>query len=304
MAAAVKSLKDQGWTQSEVRRFIENLDIQLTLTAHPTEVKRYTVRLKLERISSALRRLGEHALSPQAKEQLKEEIFAEISTLWQTRELFSQKPTVIDEVKSALYYYNRSLLKAVPRLMLDMESSLEDYYGKSKTDAPLAPVVKFRSWIGGDRDGNPFVTPDITKEAYRLQSEVAMEAHLADVDLMVQRLSQWENRITLTHSFRNDLEAFIEAQGLPKRFPEEPYRQKLIFMHRALKAEEAEPLPTDAAMPDTGYPDNASGYQADLGLIENTLESWTGRTSSPRFCAPRSLPRGGLWLSPCLARFA
>lgn len=286
VAAAVKSLRDQGWAQDEVRRFIENLDIQLTLTAHPTEVKRYTVRLKLERISSALRRLGEHALSPQAKELLQEEIFAEIATLWQTRELFTQKPTVIDEVKSALYYYNRSLLEAVPRLMLDMESSLEDYYGKSELDAPLSPVVKFRSWIGGDRDGNPFVTPEITKEAYRLQSEIAMAAYLDDIDLMVQRLSQWEERVTLTRSFRENLETLIEAQGLPSRFVGEPYRQKLIFMHRALKAEEAEPLPANAASPDTGYPGNASGYQADLGLVETTLKLGQGQRAARAFVRP------------------
>src|SRR5690606_22650389 len=109
VAAAVKALKDQGWSREEARAFIERLDVQLTLTAHPTEVKRYTVRLKLERIAAALRTSSEQDLSPQVARALHDEIHAEIATLWQTRELVDHKPTVIDEVKSALYYYRRSL---------------------------------------------------------------------------------------------------------------------------------------------------------------------------------------------------
>ena len=275
VAAAVKSLKDQGWTRSEVRRFLEQLDIQPTLTAHPTEVKRYTIRLKLERISTAMRRLSEWSLSPQTRARFQEEIYAEIATLWQTRELFDQKPTVLDEVKSALYYYQRSLLDAVPRLMSDMEDALETYFERETGAPPLPPVVKFRSWIGGDRDGNPFVTPEVTREAYRLQSDVALNRYLSDVDLMVQRLSQWEERVTLTRSFRDDLQAVITAEGEPDRFPETPYRQKLFFVHRFLTRER-----NDA---EDGYPDNVEGYQDDLALIEDTLRRGQGERAASAF---------------------
>ncbi|CAN5902790.1 phosphoenolpyruvate carboxylase [soil metagenome] len=286
VAAALKALKDEGWSRAEVRRFIEKLDVQLTLTAHPTEVKRYTVRLKLERIAEALRQQSERALSPQARALLTEEIFAEIATLWQTRELFSEKPTVLDEVKSALYYYRRSLLEAVPRLMLDIEGALETYFGAESGEAPLPPVVKFRSWIGGDRDGNPFVTPEVTVAAYDLQSELALDAYRADIDLLVQRLSQWEERISLTRSFRDDLQTLVKDQGLPDRFGGEPYRQKLLFMHRALNAEAAEKLPTDAAAPDAGYPGNTQGYLEDLSLVEATLRRGQGARAARAFVRP------------------
>src|SRR5690554_4006378 len=183
IAAAVKGLRDQGWTEAEARSFIEGLDVQLTLTAHPTEVKRYTVRLKLERIAAALRTLGERELAVQQGRALVNEIRAEISALWLTREANDERPTVIDEVKSALYYYTRSLLDAVPRLMRDLDEALETYYGAPQAGTPQLPaVVRFRSWIGGDRDGNPFVSPESTREAYRLQSEVALERYLADLD--------------------------------------------------------------------------------------------------------------------------
>ncbi len=287
VAAALKSLLDEGWSRAEVRRFVEKLDIQLTLTAHPTEVKRYTVRLKLERIAEALRLLGERVLSPQASALLTEEIFAEIATLWQTRELFSEKPTVLDEVKSALYYYRRSLLEAVPRLMLDLESALETYFGATAgAEAPLPPVVKFRSWIGGDRDGNPFVTPEVTVAAYELQSELALETYRADLDLLVQRLSQWEERVSLTRSFRDDLQTLFKQQGLPDRFGGEPYRQKLLFMHRALNAEASEALPADASAPDAGYPGNTQGYLEDLGLVEATLRRGQGARAARAFVRP------------------
>ncbi len=285
VAAAVKALKDGGWSRPQVRRFLETLDIQLTLTAHPTEVKRYTVRLKLERIAERMRLRLERDLSKQAETALEEEIFAEIATLWQTRELFTEKPSVLDEVKSALYYFQRSLLEAVPRLMLDMEGALESYYGPTpEREPPLGSVVRFRSWIGGDRDGNPNVTPEVMLEAYRLQSEVALERYLEDVDLLVQRLSQWGERVTLTRAFREDLERLIAQQGLPERFQGEPFRQKLLFIHRALKAEQAQPLALGEA--EAGYPGNAEGYLKDLNLLETTLQLGQGQRAALAFVRP------------------
>jgi phosphoenolpyruvate carboxylase len=282
VAAAVKVLKDSGWSQSEVRSFIERLDIQLTMTAHPTEVKRYTIRLKLERIASAMRRLSEHALSPRQRRALVDEIYAEITTLWQTRELFSAKPTVLDEVKSALYYFRRSLLSAVPQLMLDMEGALEAYFGVPPAE-PLPPVIRFRSWIGGDRDGNPFVEPATTREAYRLQAEVARNALLADVDGLVQRLSQWQERVPLTAEFREDLADLDRRLGTPERFAGEPFRQKLFHMHAFLRGE-AERGPDDPA--GGSYPGGADGYLRDLGLIEETVSQGHGERAARSFVRP------------------
>lgn len=286
VAAAVKSLKDQGWSKHEVRRFMEELDIQPTITAHPTEVKRYTIRLKLERIASAMRKLSEWELAPHAKELLREEIFAEISTLWQTRELFTKKPSVIDEVKSALYYYQRSLLDAIPRLMLDMEGALETYFDdKDVAKHPLPPVIKFRSWIGGDRDGNPFVSPEITIQTYQLQSDVALTRHMADMDAMVQRLSQWEDRVTLTRQFRDDLEALRAKKGSPARFGEEPFRQKILSMHDQLSAEKDQPFGLDSNFSEA-YPLQTQGYVNDLELLESTLRGGQGERAANAFVRP------------------
>jgi phosphoenolpyruvate carboxylase len=282
VAAAVKVLKDQGWSRGEVRRFIEGLDIELTMTAHPTEVKRYTVRLKLERIASAMRRLSEHALSTGQRRALEDEIYAEITTLWQTRELFTAKPTVMDEVKSALYYYRRSLLEAVPRLMLDMEGALETYFG-AEDESPLPQVIRFRSWIGGDRDGNPFVQPETTREAYRLQAEVAVQRAIADVDGLVQRLSQWERRILMTPRFRDDLAELNSRHGRPERFSGEPFRQKLFHMHSFLSEEAKRGAGAGGG---SAYPGGPQGFEHDLALIEETLVQGEGGRAARAFVRP------------------
>ena len=277
VAAAVKALKDQGWSREEARAFIERLDVQLTLTAHPTEVKRYTVRLKLERIAAALRTSSEQDLSPQVARALHDEIHAEIATLWQTRELVDHKPTVIDEVKSALYYYRRSLMDAAPRLMRDVQEALETYYGPDPAAEALPPVVRFRSWIGGDRDGNPFVTPDVTREAYRLQADLALETYLADVDVLVQRLSHWAPRVRVPAALEQDLARLDEQHGASRRFQGEPFRRELEHVHAALLAERAEPA---------NYPGGAEAYVADLDLVRRSLHAGGSGLAARAFVRP------------------
>jgi phosphoenolpyruvate carboxylase len=291
VAAAVKGLADEGWSADEIRRFIAELDVQLTITAHPTEVKRYTVRLKLERIAGALRSLGERQLAPQARRSLLDEIGAEIATLWQTRELVHERPTVVDEVKSALYYFRRSLVGAVPRLMADLEDAMATYFGAGAGAAAgtFPPVLRFRSWIGGDRDGNPNVTPAVMAEAYALQAEVALEGHLEDVDGLVQRLSQWQDRIDPGDDFRDDLARHEAERGPASRFMREPFRRKLFHVHAALLEERA----AEGVRHEAGrgvapgpYEGGADGYLADLALLERALLRAGGERAAGAFVRP------------------
>ncbi|MEX2501615.1 MAG: phosphoenolpyruvate carboxylase [Trueperaceae bacterium] len=283
IAAAVAELRDQGWTRSEARRLVASLDVGLTLTAHPTEVKRYTVRLKLERIARDLRALRERDLAPQARRERSDRIHAEIATLWQTRQLVTVKPSVTDEVKSALYYYRRSLLDAVPRVQRDLEQALDSAFGPA--DAPALPtVLRIRSWIGGDRDGNPNVTPDVMRGAYRLQAGVALEAYLGDVDLLVQRLSQWGDKVSLTKAFRDDLRELEQQHGPSDRFEGEPFRRRLAHVHRFLLQARERAL---ADEDDTaGYPGGNEGLTSDLALLATTLEHGQGRRAAKAFVRP------------------
>ncbi len=271
--AAVKSLADDGWSASEVRSFLTGLDVQLTITAHPTEVKRYTVRLKLERIASAMRRLTEQELSPVLRSAARDEILAEIATLWQTRELVSARPTVIDEAKSALYYFRHTLLQAVPQIATDIRVALRAYYG-ADAGAELPPVLRFRSWIGGDRDGNPTVTEDVFQAASELQSTVALESARGDLDLLVQRLSQWNERVPVSQELHDDLEANASLlAGGEARFPGQAYRQKIWLMHEAL----------GEGTPATGA---GEAYTAGLRLLAESLEQSQATRAARVFVAP------------------
>lgn len=297
IAAAIKHLRDHDWPYEKVRSFVEGLDIQMTLTAHPTEVKRYTVRLKLERISRALRHLREWDLAPLDREALREEISAEVATLWRTRELLAKKPQVLDEVKSALYYYRRSLLEAAPRLQGDFERSLSVYYDDSRAarEEPLAPVIRFRSWIGGDRDGNPFVLPETTRETYRLQGRVALERQIADVDRLVQRLSQWRERLPEGESLdrlEEKVRALADRHGTTERFPGEPFRKRLFYLHRDLTSVLAR-LRTGEDSAAQGQPEEAldeepgsHGHQAALAELEEALWSSGDDAAARAFVRP------------------
>ncbi|MDX1502864.1 MAG: phosphoenolpyruvate carboxylase [Thermoanaerobaculia bacterium] len=286
VAAAIQSLHGRGWSRGEVVELVSGLDIRPTLTAHPTEVKRYTVRLKLERISRALRRLLEWELSPSDRERLRREISAEIATLWRTRELLASRPSVLDEVKSALYYYRRSLLEAVVRVQGDLEEAIAALFGPDpEKEGPLPAVVRFRSWIGGDRDGNPNVTPEVTAEAYRLQAQVVLETYRADVDLLVQRLSQWERRIPPSPALddlRRETEILADRHGPPGRFEGEPYRRRLFYVHRALGEELAAGDDPSAA----GYPGGGAGYAGDLERLERALTDAGSARAACSFVRP------------------
>ncbi len=275
--AAFKVLRDEGWSATEIRNFLDNLDVQLTITAHPTEVKRYTVRLKLERITEAMRRLAEQDLSPERRNALQTEILAEISTLWQTRELPHDKPRVEDEAKSALYYFRRSILSELPRILGDIEQAFETYFG-ADSPAPLPPVLRFRSWIGGDRDGNPFVTPEVLQRTLALQSQVALESARADMDRMVQRLSLWAERLDVPELLERKLAGEQAGTGEARaRFPEEPFRQLIWLMHHGLELEESG---------EGRYPGGSEGFERDLELLEHSLTDSGNKRAARSFVRP------------------
>lgn len=217
VAAALKQLRDDGWSAAQVVELVAGLDLQLTLTAHPTEVKRPTVRATLERIADAMRRLGEQRLAPPSRRALRALVRAEIAALWQTRELGDEPPTVRDEAESVVGYVRRSLLEAVPRLMDDVEDALRTYFGVEPTE-PLPPLVRYRSWVGGDRDGNPNVTPEVLEAVYARHSEVASEVQRADLDALAARLSHHRERL---------------AGALPHE-ASEPFRERVAALRSML----------------------------------------------------------------------
>lgn len=193
---ALIDLKALGLSAEDTEALLARLDLGLTFTAHPTEMRRRTVRHHLDAIGSDLPRLDEEATL---------RVSAHIEALWNTPELQRLRPTVLDEVKGGLSYLP-IIAKALPTLQRDLERAFEHVYGRpSAARLPLS----FSSWMGGDRDGNPFVTPEATREALELHRERARELLLGELRHAYSNLSQSDAQGHEHH--RERLQALYDA---------------------------------------------------------------------------------------------
>ncbi|ACO45758.1 phosphoenolpyruvate carboxylase [Deinococcus deserti] len=208
---ALMDLKAQGMSAQEVEALLSRLDLGLTFTAHPTEMRRRTVRGHLVEVARAIPELSQPTLAEDATER----IAAHVEAMWSTPELRRLKPTVLDEVKGGLSYMP-NIARALPMLQRDLSRAFERVYGhSSEAQLPLS----FTSWMGGDRDGNPFVTPQATHDALALHRERAREVLISSIAQAYADLSQ-------------------EKEG------QEPYRQELRALHNAVRdGEPVELLP-------------------------------------------------------------
>jgi len=191
-----------------------------------TEAKRRSVQSKLRRISQILHELERHDPPPGVKEQLHERLGAEVTALWITDYARTARPTVTDEVRTGLYHFGATLWDVVPQIIRSLKRSLEEHY-----PAIRAPerVLLFGSWIGGDRDGNAFVTADTTAETLRLHRGLAVERHRRELRQLEQSLSLSDHLVEVSPSVRTLLKRAEDhdnahIQYLRDRYPREPFR--------------------------------------------------------------------------------
>jgi phosphoenolpyruvate carboxylase len=236
---AIAGLKAQGVTADGVRDLLDRLSVELVFTAHPTEAKRRTTLATLRRISRHLRALDVRDLLPDEHEAITEQIRREIVTLWQTDETRAERPTVLNEVSNGLYYFEETLFEVVPQVYRTLERALARQYPGEVFTVP--PFLRFGSWIGGDRDGNPFVTLEVTARTVRMHADLAMKMHLRAVDELIGPLSQSTRQVPVSRPLLDSLDA--DAQFFPNHADEiaarnrfELYRRKLSFIRKKLEA--------------------------------------------------------------------
>ncbi len=236
IAEAIHRLREQGLSAADIQRVLQAIDVELVLTAHPTEPKRRSTLFKLRHISQILYRLETERLLPKERDRLLTELRGWITLLWQTREVRLRRPTVLDEVRRGLWFFSETLFTVIPELHASLERALRQAY----PDATFTwgPLVRFGSWIGGDRDGNPFVHAETTVETLGMHRHLphsvytnALRELLADLSLSAQHhplsrhtqrwLTEWRQQHPLL------------ARRLQERFPDEPLRQLVaLFLHR------------------------------------------------------------------------
>lgn len=223
LETAVADLKAANVSASEVQAILDAVRVRLVFTAHPSEAKRQEVLLKMSDISEMLTQLERHPLLKREKMRVVSDILRRIEQLWQTRPNRAQRATVMDEVEFGTYFLIRFVMDVTVDIYLDLQAALEHYYPEHDW-SELPPVLSFASWIGGDRDGNPNVTPDVTRETLNYMRTHARRAYHAEVTYIRDRLTQSLDEIGVSPA----LMAAVEGQNVfSGRYPGEIYRHFL-----------------------------------------------------------------------------
>ncbi|MEO7913614.1 MAG: phosphoenolpyruvate carboxylase, partial [Roseiflexaceae bacterium] len=283
--AAVIELKQAGIEASAIQRWLDSAVILPVFTAHPTEARRRTTLEKLRRIADIVER-DSTGLAILQDDQAQRAIIEEIVGLWQSDEVRIVRPTVLDEVKNGLYYFDVSLYDLIPRLYREIERALREHYPDHVWRVPA--LLRFGSWMGGDRDGNPFVTPEVTIETVRLLRVAGLQHQISAIEELSHRLGQSIRQVAISEELQRSLDADAErfpavAELLAHRNPYEPYRQKCTYIREKLLRSleyagqhapdwgSAEPLP-----PEGMFYHRADQLLAELRVIERSLRANAG----------------------------
>jgi phosphoenolpyruvate carboxylase len=262
-------MQGAGISAEQALDFLDKVRVIPVFTAHPTDVARRVVHFKRRRIAGELELLDRLPLTDSAVLQGQGAMLAEISALWQTDEVRRRKPTVLDEIKMGLDHYPDSLITPIDDLYQDMAAAFAEIYGVAIPPAQLPKVVSFGSWIGGDRDGNPYVTANSTREALQKARETVLGSYQASLEELRRLLTPSTCRIPVTARLEAAVQRYretltlseLESDGIPEC---EQYRRMVGYMLHRLQLSLHEPGHADA------YP-GAAAFEADLQLMGESL---------------------------------
>lgn len=274
----MRRLREMGRTAEEVARALTELDVHPVLTAHPTESTRRTLLGLQARVADLL--LRRESSSAAERRAIEDSLEGEVELLWLTPEVRQDRPTVLDEVSTVQWYLETRLLDASARTHDAVVRAYEEEFGHCDETLRLTVPIRFGSWVGGDRDGNPFVTPDTTLAAARRASHVILGRYRRGVDELIEKFSIGSHIAPPTPELLASLEA--DHAALPnvwdtnrRRNSDETLRLKLSFIGARLDATRRLVASRDAgreiAEP-AAYPDVAA-FEADLLLVRDYLAS-------------------------------
>jgi phosphoenolpyruvate carboxylase len=233
IADVIARLGTKSIAASELRALLDGLLVNPVITAHPSEVRRRSVITHLIRIREHMAALRDWRLAPWEEQSTREALLREVTALWQTDEARPLPPTPLQEVANGLFYLTRTMYSVIPELYREVDRAVFDTF--PELGAEIGAFLQVGSWIGGDRDGNPAVTSDVTRSAMRLQARTLLGLYDAEIQRLIDGLSQSTRRVGVSSELLDSIAADAARLGAgaaePRReFPFEPYRQKLSFM--------------------------------------------------------------------------
>jgi phosphoenolpyruvate carboxylase len=255
---AVYVLHEAGKTADEVRDLLRKIRVRLVLTAHPSEAKRKEVLIKLRHIAQMMSVPDRNALLPREARALEDAILEEIEELWQTRPTRASRATVADEVDFGVYFLTSVIMDVVVDVYATLRTALYQFYPNANWDE-LPPLLRYASWIGGDRDGNPNVTPEVTLQTFETMRAAVRSVYLNEVTFLGEHLTHSADEVSVSPELR---EAVINAGGMDDRFPTEFYRQQMNLIRARLER--------------NAYTEWIELYD-DLALVESSLRRNKGR---------------------------
>lgn len=272
--------RDAGVTPEQLQILVDQLLYLPVMTAHPTEAKRRTVKGVLRNVFVSHDALTGGKVRGYFRKEALEKLQCEVQLLWKTDEVRAHSMGVADEIDTGLFYFPLSLFEATTRVYRNFEHSLRDVYGdKVLQQLTLPPFLRYGSWIGGDRDGNPNVTAETTALAVRLQAQTILEEYVRRLDALRGQLSQSYGFCELSEEFSQSLEDDRRILGdsvipIEKPFLQEPYRHKLVLMkfrmeHTLRRVQRL--LVGDGVSPDRRAYASAADFIADLNKIDHSL---------------------------------
>ncbi|BDV33189.1 phosphoenolpyruvate carboxylase [Methylocystis iwaonis] len=232
----LSSAANAGVGAAEVRAQLQTLRIRPVITAHPTEAKRVSILEKYRRIYLLMRELESTRWTDREREALVKSIYDLIELLWLTGELHLEKPTVEHEVHWGQHFFQESIFDLAPELLSSFERALKRHYPQEKFE--VTPFFQFGSWIGGDRDGNPFVTNEVTRQTMRLNATASLNYYRNRVVDLVRMLSISERAAVIPPAFKEELSRRLkelpDGAGIAQRNFNEPYRQFVTTILRKI----------------------------------------------------------------------
>ncbi len=280
LAAAVARLVAAGDDLPALEARLAGLTISPVLTAHPTEARRRTMLLALRRIYALLDGLDDPRLTPGGDAEIRRRLREEITVLWRTADLRAERPTPLDEIRSAMVFFDATLFTTTPRVYRVLDDALDRLAGplplgaaapdegRTGTRAPRVPAfLRWGSWIGGDRDGHPHVTAETTLEALRIHADHVLHGYIAATSrLMIDVAARPRSGATPPAVARR---LIADADDLPdtmreleERFPREPYRRRLGAVTERLRRTRSHLA---------GLPGPQAGRYPDVGQLQAEL---------------------------------